>query len=177
MIENIPDMPYREIYEPLLQQLKPTLRLQEEYRSQLEKSTDFAAVDLALKELSAHALNIGTEKIFLTSAPVESLSGWNLINAHLMIQEQIASQVYDMMSLTPSQISALEKLEVLNQKLQVALAQTELALVFQQMAAKEEFPSLVKRAKSLTSLKHALFRSCSLSETWQPYLKGNSLRK
>jgi hypothetical protein len=176
MIENFPDMPYREIYEPLLKQLTPALRLQEEFRSQFEKSADFASIDLALKELNAHTLKNETEKIFGTSAPADSLSGWNLLNAHLANQEQIASQVNNTMPLTSSQINALEKFEFLNQKLQTALAQTERALVFQQMAAKEEFPALVKRVKSLNSLQHALSRSCSLSETWQSHLKGNPTR-
>lgn len=167
LIENVPEMPFRSSYEPVYAQGMAIMRLQEDFKLQYPKTSEFNPVAQALQELEALLHAPALAEAFDVPHSKSSAEGWEQLNRALSHQEQLAQRVHGATALNAAQKELLNKLEPLNQKLQTALMQSQRVLISQLMGSKEEFPRNIKALKSLTAVDHGLSRSCSLSATWQ----------
>ena len=167
LMANVPDMPYRDIYEPVFEQGMAITRIQEDYKQQYAKSNDFRAVTQVLQEFDTLLGSPEMAQAFEQSKTSSTTPGWDKLIATLGHQEQVAQRIHGPDTLNTAQKGMLVKLETLNQKLQTALVQSQRGLVFQLMNSKEEFPQKIKAVKSVSLIENSLSRSCSLSATWQ----------
>ena len=166
LIQNEPEMPFRDAYAPMLEQAQPMRKIQATYKTQFERSAAFKPVNQILGEFKAL---FGRADLVANwgSRSSRVWSGWEGLQAALANQEQVARQVLAAKAPSASEQTMLASMDALNERLQVALSQLERPLYFQLMSSNEDFPHSVKAVTTLATVQESLSRSCALSQTWQ----------
>lgn len=165
LIENVSDMPYKEIYEPLYKQSMEIFNSQQNYKKKYAKSSEFNKIEFSLLDINQFISSAESSKLFQIDKSLITTTDWDLLNSTLSKLEEIAKHINSSDSLNSQQKDFVLKIEKLNQKLQNLLVQSEKLLINQMKASGDKFPSNVEPLIALRDMQHGLSRSCSLSVT------------
>ena len=166
LIENVPDMPYRETYEPIYAQGMEIINLQLEFKKNYSKSIEFKNIEITLADLNQLLSGVNVNKLFEVDKSLITASDWNLLNSILNKLDDIAKKINSSTASNAQQKELLLKIEKSNQKLQILLAQSAESLITQLKTSNEKFPQNVKALLALRSTQNGLSRSCSVSDTF-----------